>query len=88
MLGPLATIKAYRRTGGAVVTVERTGRTPHRHCVTLKRYHALRQWAVRLAGAPGTSGAWMRSSFTVSLWAAEQGPRNDSPTNGQNRDWR
>jgi hypothetical protein len=68
---PIATIKGYRRTVGAVVTFAREGRPSHRYCVTLKRYRALREWAVRLAGAPGTSGAWMRSSFTVSLWAAE-----------------
>ena len=38
---PLASIRAYRRTGGAVVTVERAGRAPHRHRVSHRRYVSL-----------------------------------------------
>jgi hypothetical protein len=68
MNAPVATIKAYRRKGGAVVTVEREGRPPHRHCVTLKRYHALREWAAFGEHPWKTSGAWMRSSMTAYLW--------------------
>jgi hypothetical protein len=79
MSAPAATIKSYRRTGGAVVTVERQGRSPHRYQVSLRRYHSLREWAVvRWAGTPGTSGAWLRSSFTVSLWTKG----GDAPTHG------
>ncbi len=39
----LATIKAYRVKGGAVVNVTRQGRT-RRYKVGLKRWHALRHW--------------------------------------------
>ncbi len=66
---PLAAIRAYRKTGCAIVTVERAGRAPHRHRVSLRRYAALREWT--LAAAPRrwkTSGAWLRSSIAVSLW--------------------
>ena len=67
---PLALIKAYRRTGGAIVTVERQGRSPHRHRVSLRRYAALREWTItRAARRWRTSGAWLRSSIAVSLWA-------------------
>ena len=65
----LATVRAYRKTGCAIVTVERAGRAPHRHRVSLRRYAALREWT--LAAAPRrwkTSGAWLRSSIAVSLW--------------------
>ena len=44
---PLASIRAYRKTGCAVVTVERQGRIPHRYRVSLRRYAA-----PRAAGAP------------------------------------
>ena len=66
---PLAAIRAYRKTGCAIVTVERAHRAPHRHRVSLRRYAALREWT--LAAAPRrwkTSGAWLRSSIAVSLW--------------------
>lgn len=66
---PLASIRASRRTGHAIVTVERAGRAPHRHRVSLRRYAALREWT--LTGAARhwkTSGAWLRSSIAVSLW--------------------
>jgi hypothetical protein len=82
---PIATIKAYRRTGGAVVTVERTGFPPHRYCVSLKRYRALQKWAAFGKHPWKMSGAWMRSSLTVSPWATQRSARNDSPTNGQGR---
>lgn len=65
----LASIRAYRKTGCAIVTVERAHRTPHRHRVSLRRYAALREWT--LAAAPRrwkTSGAWLHSSIAVSLW--------------------
>lgn len=64
----LATVKAYRRTGGAIVTVEREGRT-HRYAVSLRRYHALREWTLtRAARRWRTSGAWLRSSMACSIW--------------------
>ncbi len=66
---PLALIKAYRRTGGAVVTIERAGRAPHRHRISLRRYAALREWTItRAARRWRTSGALLRSSITVCLW--------------------
>ena len=66
---PLASIKAYRKTGCAIVTVERAGRTPHRHRISLCRYAALREWTItRAARLWRTSGCSDRSSFTVSLW--------------------
>jgi len=69
---PLATVKAYRRTGGAVVTVEHHGRT-HRYTVSLRRYHALREWSLTKAARRWrTSGAWMRSSMLCSIWGAPQ----------------
>ena len=68
---PLALIRAYRRTGCAIVTVERAGRTPHRHRVSLRRYARLREWTITAAARRWrTSGAWLRSSITVSLWNA------------------
>ena len=83
---PIATIKGYRRTGGAVVTVARQGRPPHRYRVSLRRYHELRGWLLAISRHRWTtSGAYMRSSMTISLWAAERDPRNDFPTNGQGR---
>ncbi len=66
----LATIRAYRRTGGAIVTVKRVGRGSHRHRVSLRRYASLREWTItRAARRWRTSGAWLRSSIAVSLWA-------------------
>ena len=66
---PLAAIRAYRKTGCAIVTVERQGRTSRRHRVSLRRYARLREWTI--TGAPRhwcTSGWWGRSSISVSLW--------------------
>ncbi len=66
---PLASIKAYRKTGCAIVSVERAGRAPHRHRVSLRRYAALRTWTITAAARRWrTSGAWLRSSIAVSLW--------------------
>ena len=68
---PLASIRAYRRTGGAIVTVERAGRAPHRHRISLRRYAALRNWTItRAARRWRTSGWWRCSSIAVSLWEA------------------
>ncbi|MHB1543895.1 MAG: hypothetical protein ACYCVU_04830 [Gammaproteobacteria bacterium] len=69
-LVPLATIRAYRRTGHAVVTITRSGRS-RRHLVTLRRYALLREWTVTQAARHWrTSGWWGRSSIAVSLWEA------------------
>jgi hypothetical protein len=66
---PLASIRAYRRTGGAIVTVERAGRAPHRHRISLRRYATLREWTITRAPRRWrTSGWWGRSSIAVSLW--------------------
>lgn len=73
MSAPFATVKASRRTGCAVVTVQRAGRTPHHHRVSLRRYAALREWTH--TGAPRrwvTSGGWVRSGFDVALWEVRQ----------------
>ena len=68
---PLASIRAYRKTGCAVVTIERQRRAPHRHRVSLRRYALLREWTItRAARRWRTSGAWLRSSIAVSLWEA------------------
>jgi hypothetical protein len=66
---PLATIRAYRRTGCAIVTIERAGRAPHRHRVSLRRYAALlREWTLTAAARRWrASGAWLRSNIAVSL---------------------
>ncbi len=66
---PLVSIRAYRKTGCAIVTVERAHRAPHRHRISLRRYAALREWTItRAARHWRTSGAWTRSSIAVSLW--------------------
>ena len=68
---PLATLRAYRLTGGAIVIVERALRTPHRHRVSLRRYASLREWTItRAARRWRTSGHSDRSSFVLTLWSA------------------
>ena len=69
---PVATIKAYQRKGRAIVTIEREGRPTHRYRVGLMRYYMLRHWLERSAGRRWrTSGAWARSSVTISLWPVD-----------------
>jgi hypothetical protein len=82
---PIATIKGYRRTGGAVVTVARQGRPPHRYSISLKRYRALQKCTAFGNHPWQASGAWMRTSMAVSLWATLRHARNDSPNNDQRR---
>ncbi len=66
---PVASIRAYRKTGGAVVTIERAGRALHRHRVSLRRYARLRKWTITRAPHHWcTSGWWGRGSIAVSLW--------------------
>ena len=68
---PLATLRAYRRTGGAIVFVERALRTPHRHRVSLRRYASLREWTItRATRRWRTSGYSDRSSFVLTPWSA------------------
>jgi len=67
---PIAVVKAYRRTGGAVVTIERVGRPKRRHCVSLKRYNALREWTLAGRHPWRWSGGFMRTSMTAYLWEA------------------
>lgn len=68
---PLAVIRAYRKTGCVIVIVERTGRAPHRHRISLHRYAALREWTITKAPRQWrTSGAWLRGSITVCFWSA------------------
>ena len=67
---PIATIRGYPRTGGAIVTVCRAGRIRRRR-VTLRRYAALREWTITGAARRWkTSGWWGHSSIAVSLWQA------------------
>ena len=68
---PLVSIRAYRKTGCAIVTVERAHRAPHRHRVSLRRYALLRAWTItRAARLWRTGGCSDRSSFSVALWEA------------------
>ena len=68
---PLATLRAYRRTGGAIVIVERARRAPRRHRISLRRYAALREWTItRAARRWRTSGYSDRSSFVLTPWSA------------------
>ena len=63
---PIALIKAYRRTGGAVITVVRNGRA-RRYCVSLRRYRAFFQWTnVRCPWR--CSGAWLRHGINITVW--------------------
>lgn len=75
MSAPVATIRAYRRKGGAVVTIERPDRSARRYRITLRRYHALREWLISGGHPWKTSGAWLRSSVTVSLWRIDNPDR-------------
>jgi len=70
-LQPVATIKAYRKTGHAVVTIDRQGRTVRRYRVSLRRYNAFRRWTVEMYSTPNASGVWLRSSLTVHVWMGE-----------------
>jgi len=72
MSAPIATMRGYRRPGGAIVTIERPGESAHRYRVNLRRYAALQKWAALPEHGP-TSGAWTRSGFSVSFWTAEGG---------------
>lgn len=68
---PLSVIRAFRKTGCAIVTVERAARAPHRHRVSLRRYALLRAWTHHRAPRLWhTSGFWDRSSFVLFLWSA------------------
>jgi hypothetical protein len=69
----IAVIKAYRKSGCAIVTIERPGRPRHRYTVSLKRYHALREWCMFGKHPWRRSGGYMRSSFTAYLWPANSG---------------
>ena len=84
MSAPVATVRAYRRKGGAVVTIQREGRPAHRYYVTLKRYRSLRQWFLFGQHPWRTSGSWLKSSLTACLWLKEARPdpppKNPVPT--------
>lgn len=67
-LEPVATILASRRTGHAVVTVTRAGRT-RRYVVSLRRYRALREWTAFGSHPWRRSGAWLRHRIRVYLWS-------------------
>lgn len=66
---PLASVRAYRRAGCVIVTVERAGRAPQPHRVSLRRHSLRREWITTRAPIRwSTSGWWARSSIAVSLW--------------------
>ncbi len=69
---PLASIRAYRKTGCAIVTIERAHRRPHRHRVSLHRYALLRAWTITRATRRWNTSGWCgRSSIALSLWEAQ-----------------
>jgi hypothetical protein len=62
----IAKIKAYRRRGGAVITIERNGYIRRRQ-VSLRRYRAFFHWTN--AYCPWRcSGAWMRHGINITIW--------------------
>jgi hypothetical protein len=61
---PVATLKARRLTGGAVITVTRADGRVHCHRVGLRRYNRL---ADVLAALPGTGGAFGKNGFDATL---------------------
>lgn len=65
MTGPLATIKAQRRTGHAVVTIERRGRK-RRHRVSLRRYRSFYWWTIQTCPWR-CSGAWLRHGLDITV---------------------
>lgn len=69
MAALIATVKAYRKAGRAVVTVIR-GEHKRRYVVSLKRYHALREWTL-CQRQWKSSGSWLRGSLTAYLWDRE-----------------
>ena len=60
---PLATVKAYRRTGCAVITIERNGRV-RRHTVSLRRYRTFYFWTIKKCPWK-CNGAWMRHGMDI-----------------------
>lgn len=64
---PFATVKAYRKTGRAIVTVIR-GCRERQYVVSLKRYHSLREWTASGQRSWKASGAWMKNSMEAHLW--------------------
>jgi hypothetical protein len=61
----VATVRGYRRTGHAIVTVTRNGHS-RRYRVSLKRWHALRDKLN--VGLPWRCyGAWLHSSMDVTV---------------------
>jgi hypothetical protein len=65
----LAIVTGSRRTGHAIITVTRRGRT-HRHRVSLTRYAAVHKKLVRLPWRY-SGGSMNRSSFDINLWGSE-----------------
>ncbi len=66
MSEPLAHVRAGRRTGHAVITIERNGRT-QRHKVSLKRYRAFFWWTIRRCPWK-CSGSWARHGIDITIW--------------------
>ena len=77
MSAPLVTIRAYRKAGCAVVTVERSS-GKRRYRVTAARYTALKIWLAQ-KDTRTVSGAWGSRSFSICIWAAT-GPQPSFPT--------
>ncbi|GEM_PF-6136343 len=64
---PLATIRAHRKAGCAIVIVERAGRPPHRYRVLLRRYRSLREWTAFGLHPWRACGAWLRAILIAHL---------------------
>lgn len=63
---PIATIAAP-----AAPSSLSSARASRRTCVTLRRYHALRQWSLFVGHRWRTSGSWLRSGMTACFWPKE-----------------
>lgn len=67
----LATIKAYRRTGGAVIRIEREG-SVRRHCVSLRRYRAFFDWSIQRCPWK-CGGQWKRNGMDITITNVRHG---------------
>ena len=82
MSAPLATIRAYRKAGGAIVTVERSS-GKRRYRVTARRYEALKTWLAR-KDTRTVSGAWGSRNFSICVWGTNGAPA-EFPNDNQHR---
>jgi hypothetical protein len=64
---PIATIRAYLCDTYAIIRIRR-GLTVRHHRVSIRRYHAVRNWTAFRQGAH-VSGLWLRDRFTAHIWS-------------------